>query len=108
MASLQATEQLSKSRETPREIKVPAPTAWPFVLAFGCSLLFAGLVTSASVTLLGAVLALAGSVGWFREIFPHEHEETVPLVAEQIVITTERRVVERVSSDVRRRRHDGA
>jgi hypothetical protein len=97
MATLLLNEQLSESSETPREIEVPAPTAWPFVLAFGCSLLFAGLVTSVFVTLLGAVLSLAGSIGWFLEVFPHEHEETVPVVAEDIRITTERRVVERVS-----------
>ena len=75
---------------------MPAPTAWPFVLAFGFALLFAGLVTSVSVSVLGAVLALAGCVGWFREVFPHEHEEVVPVVPEDIRITTERRVVERL------------
>jgi hypothetical protein len=95
MATLLATEQFAERGQAP-EIKVPASTAWPFVLAFGCPLLFAGLVTSASVSLLGAVLALAGSVGWFREVFPHEHEETVPIVAEDIRITTQRRMVERV------------
>jgi len=97
MATLLITEQVSESRQTPREIEVPAPTAWPLVLAFGCTLLFAGLVTSASVSVLGAVLSLAGSIGWFREVFPHEHEETVPMVAEDIRITTERHVVEQVS-----------
>src|SRR5215469_12143832 len=97
MATLVEIDQLSKSRETPREIEVPVPTAWPFVLAFGCSLLFAGLVTSVSVSLLGAVLSFAGCIGWFREILPREHEETVPVVAEDIRIATERRVVERVS-----------
>jgi hypothetical protein len=97
MATLLITEELGESRQTPREIEVPAPTAWPFVLAFGCSLLFAGLVTSVSVSLLGAVLSLAGCIGWFREVFPHEHEVTVPVVAEDIRITTERRLVERVS-----------
>jgi hypothetical protein len=96
MATLLVNEQLSESRETPREIEVPAPTAWPFALALGSTLLFAGLVTSVSVSLLGAVLSLAGCIGWFREVFPHEHEETVPVVAEDIRIATERRVVERV------------
>lgn len=97
MATLLATDQLSESRGTPREIEVPAPTAWPFVLAFGFTLLFAGFVTNVSVSLLGAVLSLAGCIGWFREVFPHEHEETVPVVPQDIRITTERRVVERVS-----------
>ena len=96
MATLLVSEQFSESRQTPREIEVPAPTAWPFVLAFGCTLLFAGLVTNVSLSLLGAVLSLAGSIGWFREVFPHEREVTVPVVAEDIRITTERRVVERV------------
>src|SRR5215470_2644737 len=96
MATLLITDELSENHQTPREIEVPAPTAWPLVLAFGCTLLFAGLVTNLSVSLLGAVLALAGCIGWFREVLPHEHEETVPVVAEDIRITTERRVVERV------------
>jgi len=89
-------EEVSESGGTPREIEVPAPTAWPLVLAFGCTLLFAGLVTSVSVSLLGVVLCIAGSIGWFREVFPQEHEETVPVVPQDIRITTERRVVERV------------
>src|SRR5215475_11876409 len=96
MATLLTTEQSSETYQTPREIEVPAPTAWPFVLAFGCTLLFAGLVTNLSVSLLGAVLSLAGCIGWFREVFPHEHEEAVPVVQEDIRITTERRVIERV------------
>ena len=96
MATSLITDELSESRKTPREIEVPAPTAWPFVLAFGSTLLFAGLVTSASVSVLGAVLSLAGCIGWFREVFPREHEVTVAVVAEDIRIATERRVVERV------------
>jgi hypothetical protein len=96
MATSLTTEPSSEGRTTPREIEVPASTAWPFVLAFGCTLLFAGLVTSFSVSLLGAVLSLAGSIGWFREVLPREQEETVPVVSEEILITTERHVVERV------------
>jgi hypothetical protein len=65
-------------------------------LALGFTLVFAGLLTSASISVLGAVLALAGSVGWFREVLPHEHEEVVPAVPEEVSITTERHVVERL------------
>jgi len=82
--------------ETPNEIEVPASTAWPLVLAFGFTLLFAGLLTSLSVSVLGAVLSVAGCVGWFREVFPRQHEVAVPIVAEEVHITTERRVVERL------------
>src|SRR5713226_4111692 len=96
MATLLTTEHMSESPRAPREIEVPAPTAWPFVLAFGFTLLFAGLVTSLSVSVLGAGLSLAGCIGWFREVFPHEHEEGVPVVAEDLRITTERRIVERL------------
>jgi len=96
MATLSATEELNESPRTPREIEVPAPTAWPFILALGAALLFAGLVTSTSVSCLGALLSVAGCVGWFREVLPHEHEEVVPVLPEDIRITTARRVVDRL------------
>ena len=67
----------------PATVLLPAPTAWPIVLAFGITLLFAGLLTSVSVTILGAVLALAGTVGWFRDVLPHEAHETV-LVSDKV------------------------
>jgi hypothetical protein len=79
----------------PTEIEVPAPTAWPLVLAFGVSLMFAGLLTSFSVSVLGAVLTVAGCVGWFREVFPKQHEVAVEVAESDLRITTERRIVER-------------
>lgn len=96
MATLQTTERTSDSPRGLREIEVPATTAWPLILAFGFTLIFAGLVTSLSVSLLGAVLSVAGCIGWFCEVFPHEHEEVVPVVAEEIRITSERRIVDLV------------
>jgi hypothetical protein len=42
------------------------------------------------------VLTVAGCVGWFREVFPHEHEEVVPVAPEDLSVTTVRRVVERL------------
>ena len=96
MSTLLTREQLNETSRTPRTIEVPAPTAWPFILAFGATLLFAGLVTSMSVSVLGAALALAGCVGWFREVFPHQHEEAMQIVPEEIRLTTDRRVVERI------------
>ncbi len=96
MAALLATEQLNETPRTPRTIEVPAPTAWPFILAFGATLLFAGLVTSMSVSVLGAALALAGCVGWFRAVFPHGQEEPVAVAAEDIRLITDRKVVDRL------------
>jgi hypothetical protein len=49
-----------------------------------------------SVSVLGAALALAGCVGWFREVFPYQQEETAAVVPEDIRLTTDRRVVERI------------
>jgi hypothetical protein len=95
MAILQRAEQMQPSSRAPRVIEVPASTAWPLVLAVGFALVFAGLLTSASVSILGAVLAVAGCVGWFREVFPHEHEEAVHVVREEVAIRTVRREVER-------------
>src|SRR5215475_9700710 len=96
MATLRSVEQVEGGSRAPVEIEVPASTACPLVLAFGFTLIFAGLLTSASVSVLGIVLGVAGCVGWFREVFPHEHEEIVPVVFEDIRVATERRVVERV------------
>jgi len=59
------------------DISLPAPTAWPFVLAVGAALLFAGLLTNVSVSILGAILYVSAAVGWFRQVLPHEHHETL-------------------------------
>jgi hypothetical protein len=96
MATLAPMEEREQSPRAPVEIEVPASTAWPIVLSFGFILIFAGLLTSVSVSALGLVLSVAGCVGWFRELFPYEHEQTVPVVFEEHLITTKRRVVERV------------
>src|SRR5882672_9622574 len=94
MAEMQSAE--NKSSWAASEIAMPAPTAWPLVLAFGFTLLFAGLLTDVSVTVLGAVLAVAGCVGWFRQVIPQEHEEGVAVVPEKILVLTDRRKVERL------------
>ena len=78
------------------EIEVPAATMWPLVLASGFTLMFTGLVTGAPISVLGAMLALAGCVGWFREVFPREHEEMLPISSEELSATTPRRVIERL------------
>ena len=89
-------EQVQQGAQNPREIEMPAVTAWPLVLAFGFTLLFAGLLTSASVSLLGALLAAAGCIGWFSEVLPREHELPVRVVADDAQITTSRRIVDRI------------
>jgi hypothetical protein len=76
-------------------IALPAPTAWPIVLAFGVTLVFAGLVTSVTVSLLGAVLTVVGSAGWIGEVLPHEKHQVIPVTKEAVVVITARREVER-------------
>ena len=82
--------------EMPSTLAIPAPTAWPIVLAFGITLLFAGLVTSVSITVLGAVLMIPGAVGWFRDILPREAHEVVPVRPELPAAVTLRRTVARI------------
>jgi hypothetical protein len=61
-------------------IEVPASTPWPFVTAFGLALIFAGLVTTLAVSVVGLVVLLAGAVGWFRVVMPVQQEESVKVV----------------------------
>src|SRR3981081_2720533 len=83
-------------RQSPGAIELPSPTAWPLILAFGLTLVFGGLVTSASVSILGASLTIAGCVGWVRDVLPHEKHESV-LVEEKVPnVATSRPQVARV------------
>jgi hypothetical protein len=86
----------SEMQQPPRTIELPAPTAWPIILAFGLTLVFAGLVTSASVSILGAIFAVAGCVGWFRDVLPNEKHESVPVMGKPPAVATLRPQVARV------------
>lgn len=77
-------------------VETPARTAWPISLAFGITLMVTGLVTSEAVSVLGAVVAIAGAVGWFRAVLPHEAHEMVLAERQTPTITTMRREVARV------------
>src|SRR5260370_39299842 len=101
MATLVSVEQVGKSLRGPVEIEVPALTAWPLVLAFGFTLMFAGLLTSASVSVLGVVLAVAGCVGWRRAERAHPREEKVAGVVVEDPIKTDRRRVRTVAAETR-------
>jgi hypothetical protein len=71
---------------TDNVIEVPASTAWPMIFAIGLTLSFAGLVTAMTVSMVGFVLTIAGAVGWFREVLPVEHRETVRVTPTTVVI----------------------
>jgi hypothetical protein len=80
--------------EASNTIEVPAPTPWPFVTAFGLTLLFAGLVTSLAVSVVGFIVILFGAVGWFRDVLPVPKEELVALATtpEPVFVRSTRRV----------------
>jgi hypothetical protein len=80
----------------PSTVKLPAPTAWPIILAFGMTLLSAGLVTSISVSILGVILTVTGCVGWFREVLPHEKHVIVQVQDEVPMVSTSRREIARL------------
>ncbi len=56
---------------------MPAPTFWPMVLAFGLTLLFAGLVTHWTVSVVGALILSRAVAGWWHNVIPHEEHEAV-------------------------------
>jgi hypothetical protein len=78
-------------------IEVPAPTAWPVVMAFGLTLIFVGLVTAVSVSVVGMILAIAGAAGWFRDVLPVESREWVSATTEEIPVQTERPTIEQMT-----------
>jgi hypothetical protein len=49
------------------------------VLAFGLTLLFAGIVTHWVVGAVGAVIAFRAVLGWWHNVIPHEEHEEVPV-----------------------------
>ena len=92
-----AVEPVNHGESETDTIRMPAPTPWPIALAFGMTLLFAGMVTSEAVSVLGAIVAIAGAVGWFRDVLPYEAHETLSVTPEVAAVTTARREVGRVA-----------
>jgi hypothetical protein len=61
-------------------IRIPAPTGWPLVTAFGFSMIFAGLLTHPLVSIVGAAALAAGLFGWAKAVLPIEAHQEVPIV----------------------------
>ncbi len=80
-------------------MQLPTPTAWPLVLAVGLTLAFAGLVTNAGISVLGAVLIVAGCVGWFGQVWPHAQHIAVPVRVQKFKYTTVRTKVAHIQID---------
>jgi hypothetical protein len=65
------------------------------VLAIGIALICTGMVTNIAVGALGLILTIAGSLGWFFQVLPHEAHEDVPVSLEEIQVSTSRTLMER-------------
>jgi hypothetical protein len=96
-------EAMNRQNENPdvsdEVLQLPAPTAWPLVLAFGLMFAFAGLVTNPGISLLGAVLIVSGCVGWFRQVWPHAHHVPVLVRIQKFQFTTVRTKVAHIQID---------
>jgi hypothetical protein len=80
-------------------VHLPTPTAWPLVLAVGLTLTFAGLVTNAGISILGAVLIVAGCFGWFGQVWPHAQHIAVPVRVQKFKFTTARKKTTHIQID---------
>ncbi len=85
-------------------LHLPSPTAWPMVLALGIALVLFGMVTSGVVSALGAVLAIAAMVGWFRQVLPHEAHESVEVSTEEVHVVSSRTLATRLPADATSRK----
>jgi hypothetical protein len=84
---------------SPNRVALPAPTGWPLTLSFGVALVFAGLVTSFNITVVGIILAIAGIIGWFRQVLPEEKHEELAVVAHKLDLEVAGRRVARIQID---------
>jgi hypothetical protein len=80
-------------------LQLPSPTAWPIVLALGIALVMSGMVTSGIVSIFGGALALAGMVGWFRQVLPHEAHEAVEVSTDKVLVSSSRTLAARLPND---------
>ena len=81
------------SNQPENGIVLPAPTAWPMVLACGITLLGAGYLMHPMLAVAGVAAVLLGCAGWFSEVLPVEQEEVVPVVDQMPVVRSPRAVL---------------
>lgn len=85
-------------------VQLPAPTAWPMVLALGISLMLAGMVTHWAISLLGLVMAVPAIVGWFFQVLPQEHHVYVDVHVDVVEIKSTRETFAVLPLDERHRK----
>ena len=82
----------------PSHVRLPAPSVWPGLLALGLTLAAAGLVGSRVLSIVGAVLCIAGCIGWFLQVLPHDRHEDVSVDAKPVTIAVSHRKVSRMAA----------
>src|ERR1700733_4596859 len=95
-SAMAMNDQHEKPDVSDEVLQLPAPTAWPLVLAFGLTFAFAGLVTNGGISVLGAGFIVAGFVGSFRLVWPPVHHIAVPVKVQRFKYTTTRIKVARI------------
>jgi hypothetical protein len=91
--------QVDSQKADVQVIELPSPTIWPMVMALGFALILTGMVTSGFVSLLGLLLAIAGGIGWFRQVLPHEVHDSILVRTEEVPIVTTRSIANRLPVD---------
>ena len=72
----------SEHIQQPMTVELPAPTVWPLVFGFGVALIFAGLLSTAVISIAGGALLLVAAIGWWKQVLPVERHEHVAVEAE--------------------------
>lgn len=78
---------------------MPASTVWPLVFALGTSLVLAGMVTSVWISLLGSLLVVLGSIGWFHQVLPVERQQIELTAPDPVTPVSTRSSVARIKVD---------
>jgi hypothetical protein len=80
-------------------VELPSPTAMPMILAFGVALMLTGLVTSIFIGILGLLLTVWGSTGWFYQVLPHEKHVEIIVRTEEVLAFSSRTLASRLPAD---------
>lgn len=96
--------QLDREHADVDIVHLPSPTAWPMVLALGISLICAGMVTNIVVGLLGLLLVVMSSFGWFGQVLPVEQHESIPVDIQEVRILSSRTLMDRLPTSAEHRK----
>ena len=66
------SQPTTERTQTPYMRGIPVPTSGPLWAGFGLTLMFAGLVTNWTVSVVGLIACIAGFIAWARGCFPEE------------------------------------